>query len=328
MEGGTLDDETTTYKAYRCRLYPKPAQEAYFRRMFSCCRTVYNHFLQVRMEAYEERKTDPDVRVPSRFDMCRMLTSYKKTELDKNGRAYLKDVDSTSLVYEIQHLDDAFRRFFQRIRQGRRDAGYPRFKGRGDKDSCTVAFKRLDVVEKNKIRFAKIGWVNASVWRTPQGVPVSCTISVDASGRWWASILCKDVPEEPLPPAQGTVVVNADEHKLEEDPAFEKRLRREERKLARRMGSPKGSKSARYKKQMRKLARLRAKETDRDRTRASQIASSAVKEAGTIVLVESSEPDSFDKALERELAYRCAASDRELIKQEIPAEEAEDSEEK
>lgn len=319
-------EDATTYKAYRCRLYPKPHQEAYFKRMFSCCRTVYNHFLEVRMAAYEERKTDPNVRVPSRFDMCRMLTSYKKTEVDKDGRPYLKDVDSTALVYEIQHLDDAFRRFFQRIRKGSRDAGYPRFKGRGDKDSCTISYKRKDFIEKNKIKFAKIGWVNASVWREIEGEPISCTVSVDAAGRWWGSILCKDVPATPVPDVEGTVVLDlaAVCETPEEEEAnknFEKKLRREQRKLERREGSPTGAKSARYRKQMRKLARLRAKEADRNRTQASQVASEAVKDASKIVLVMPEEPDARDKALERELAYRCAATGREFVKKESPTSE-------
>ena len=320
-------EDATTYRAYRCRLYPKPHQEAYFKRMFSCCRTVYNHFLEVRMAAYEERKADPSVRVPSRFDMCRMLTSYKKTETDKDGRAYLKDVDSTALVYEIQHLDDAFRRFFQRMRKGSRDAGYPRFKGRGDKDSCTISYKRKDFIEKNKIKFAKIGWVNASVWREIEGEPISCTISVDAAGRWWGSILCKDVPATPIPEGEGTVVLDlaaaaSEEQEDETLAALEKKIRREQRKLDRREGSPTGAKSARYRKQMRKLARLRAKEADRARTQASQTASEAVKEAATVVLVMPEEPDYRDKALERELAYRCAATGREFVKQEAPINES------
>ena len=70
------------YKAYRCRLYPGPEQEAYFRRMFGCCRLVYNHFLAARIAAYEERKVDPEVKVPTHFDLCRMLTDFKRERTD------------------------------------------------------------------------------------------------------------------------------------------------------------------------------------------------------------------------------------------------------
>lgn len=331
--------EATSYRAVRCRLYPKPAQEAYFREMFRCCRVVYNHFLGVRVAAYEARRADPGVRVPSRFDMCRMLTAFKKTELDPEGRPYLRDVDSTALVHEIKHLDDAFARLSRRVGSGRRAPGFPRPKGPGDRDSATVAFKRADFVERRRVRFAKIGWVRASVWREPEGELVSCTVSVDAAGRWWASLLCKGVPDRALPPAAGVAVVrlggsgaggasggdgdgaaadggpvDPDSPEAVEERRAARRRRREERRLARRRGGggEEGA-SKRYLKEAQRAALREAREADRVRTQASQAAAALVRGAGTVVL-EGEPAGGFEEELVRTLERKCAETGRGLVR--------------
>lgn len=328
--------EATSYRAVRCRLYPKPAQEAYFREMFRCCRVVYNHFLGVRVAAYEARRADPGVRVPSRFDMCRMLTAFKKTELDPEGRPYLGDVDSTALVHEIKHLDDAFARLRRRVGSGRCAPGFPRPKGPGDRDSATVAFKRADFVERRRVRFAKIGWVRASVWREPEGELVSCTVSVDAAGRWWASLLCKGVPDRALPPAAGVAVVrlggsgaggaggggavadggpvDPDSPEAVEERRAARRRRREERRLARRRGgSGEEGASKRYLKEAQRAALREAREADRVRTQASQAAAALVKGAGTVVL-EGEPAGGFEEELVRTLERKCAETGRGLVR--------------
>lgn len=341
-------DQATSYRAVKCRLYPDARQEAYFRKMFRCCRVVFNHFLEVRTEAYEAWRADGVSSVPSRFEMCRMLTAFKKTELDADGRPYLKDVDSTALVYEVKNLDDAFRRFFWRIKTSYGNAAFPKFKGPGDRDSATVAFKRADFVERRRVRFAKIGWVKASVWREIEGQLVACTVSVDEAGRWWAALLCKDVPQKELPPSDGVAVVRlgagggaagggaaagaAADGAAAEGPAAgdapdspeaiaerrqARRRRREERKLARRQagdGKGKGA-SKRYLKEQRKVAREKAREADRRQTQASQAAAALVKGNGTIVL-EGEPEGAFEGELAQRIERKCAEAGRRLIRKE------------
>lgn len=320
-----------TYKAYRARLYPRPEQAVYFRRMFGCCRVVYNHFLQVRIDAYEERKLDPSVRVPSRFDMCKMLTDFKRERTDAEGRPFLRDVDSTALVYEVQHLDDAFLRFFRRVKEGGSDVGFPRFKRRGDKDSATVAFKKAKDVRPDGVRLAKVGWVKANCWRALEGDPVRCTVTLDAAGRWWASIVCKDVPQnwpEPVRP-EGTIdLVEAgrrvDEGAADTDPKKarrrEKKLAREKRRLARKQApGPNQKASARWLAQKEKVARLEAREADGRHTRAGQLTAPVVRECATVV-VEGARPGEAERKLTpteneiiRQLRYKCDWAGRELV---------------
>ncbi len=308
------------YKAYRCRLYPGPEQEAYFRRMFGCCRLVYNHFLAARIAAYEERKVDPEVKVPTHFDLCRMLTDFKRERTDAEGHAFLKDVDSTALVYELRHLDDAFHQFYRRVRQGARSVGFPRFKRRGDKDSATVAFKRADDLAPNRVRFAKVGWVNAVVWRELAGTPISCTVSVDAAGRWWASVLCKDVSVRTLPPKGGVAVVEPDTMAAcsDGDPRTEKRLRREKRKLARRQGpGPHRRASARWLRQKERVARLMAHKRDGSITQTHQLTAALVRDNGAIVVEGGARAWRTPEGAEllRQLRYKCDWAGRELMEE-------------
>lgn len=310
----------TTYKAYKCRLYPKPAQEAYFRRMFGCCRLVYNHFLEMRIEAYEAHVADPSVKVPSHFEMCRLLTDYKRERLDAAGRPFLKDVDSTALVYELQHLDNAFHRFYRRVREGAPNVGFPRFKKRGDKDSATMAFKKLADIERNKMRFAKVGWVNAKVWRTIEGVPISCTVSVDAAGRWWASVLCKGVPVRALPSSDAVCVVRVDEAAIvpPRDEWMRRQLARERRCLARRQAPGNNRRASMgYVRQKEKIGRLEARERDRMRTQTDQLTSALVRENGTIVIKEGARAKRTpaETELVRQLRYKCDWAGRTLVEE-------------
>ncbi len=314
------------YKAYRCRLYPTAEQEAYFRRMFGCCRLVYNHFLQERIDAWEARKADPVVTLPGRFEQGRALTALKRERLDADGHAFLKDVDATALVYELQHLDVAFRRFYRLAQAGKAagGAGFPRFKKRGDRDSATLAFKRMADIQRRRMRFAKVGWVGASVWREMEGTPVSCTVSVDAAGRWWASVLCRGVPVRELPPADqvATVQLASVGTALEaavQDAALARRIRRERRRLARRRPPQENrAASARYLRQKDKLGRLVARERDRLRTHTDQLTARLVRESGTIVIegCAKAKRTPAETELVRQLRYKCAWAGRELVERE------------
>lgn len=315
-EGGRVATKTT-YKAYKCRLYPKPAQEDYFRRMFGCCRLVYNHFLEARIEAWEAHVADPSVKPPSHFEMCRRLTDFKRERLDAEGHPFLKDVDSTALVYELQHLDNAFHRFYRRVREGAPNVGFPRFKKRGDKDSATVAFKKLADIERNRMRFAKVGWVNAKCWRELEGSPVSCTVSVDAAGRWWASVLCKGVPVRELPPSDRTAAVDLSEAAaVPGDPQLGRRLFREKRVLSRRQGpGPNRGASKGWLEQKQKVGRLVAHERDQSRTRIDQLTSALVRDNGTIIVKGCARAKRTPQETEllRQLRYKCDWTGRELV---------------
>lgn len=93
-----------TYVAYKFRLYPNKEQEVLINKTFGCCRVVYNTILAKKIELYKtEGKT------LSKFDCTKLVTQLKKEE----GFSYLKEVDSSALNYEMENLDNSYKKFFK-----------------------------------------------------------------------------------------------------------------------------------------------------------------------------------------------------------------------
>jgi putative transposase len=92
-----------THRAYRYRFYPTPDHAATLARTFGCARYVYNWALQLRTEAYQERKEHLSYQETSAA-----LTILKQ----QPDAAWLTEVASVPLQQVLRHLDTAFRNFF------------------------------------------------------------------------------------------------------------------------------------------------------------------------------------------------------------------------
>ena len=44
-------------KAYKYRIYPNKKQRELINKTFGCCRFVYNHYLDKRIQTYKDNKT-------------------------------------------------------------------------------------------------------------------------------------------------------------------------------------------------------------------------------------------------------------------------------
>jgi putative transposase len=88
-----------TEKAYRFRLYPTPEQEILVHKTFGCCRFLYNRFLHIRKQAWQ------DEHATMNYNSC-------SAELTKLKRVpefvWLNEVDSTALQSSLIDLDQAF----------------------------------------------------------------------------------------------------------------------------------------------------------------------------------------------------------------------------
>ena len=174
--------------SYKFRLYPTPEQERYFAVNFKCVRYVYNYFLDARMKAYQAYKEDPqNCRPMSLFDTTKALTALKKKALDRSGKAWLKQADSTALVYALRNLDNAYQNFFRRVKTGEGKPGFPKFKSRNASvQSFTVS--NLKVLDEGFVVLAKVGAVKARIHREVKGTIVSGTISKNAAGQYYIAI--------------------------------------------------------------------------------------------------------------------------------------------
>ena len=160
------------YKGYEYRIYPNKTQQKLLAKTFGCCRYIYNHFLQRRIEFHEK-----EGKYINSFALSKELTVLK------NELEWLKEVDCQALQQELRHQDNAFERFFKAKK------GFPKFKSKHSHrySYTTILNVSLDV-EKHKIKLPKIGKVNLRLDRIPQGQIKSVIIKQVPSGKYFISL--------------------------------------------------------------------------------------------------------------------------------------------
>ena len=183
-------------RAYRFRFYPTPEQEQVLARTFGCARFAYNHMLRLRSDAWLQRQESVGYHATSAA-----LTALKKTP----EHAWLNEVSSVPVQQALRHLNAAFANFFAKRAQ------YPAFKRKDGPQSAeyTTSAFRWDAA-KRELRLAKMDEALDIRWsRTiPKAAKITTvTISRDAAGRYFASLLCDDAVA-PKPKVQGRVGVD------------------------------------------------------------------------------------------------------------------------
>lgn len=161
-------------KAYKYKLDLNKAQREFMMKSFGCARVVYNYALNRRNEAYQKKE-----KAPTQFDLCKDVVRLKKTE----EYHWLSEVDHQSLCCSVQNLDKAFSNFFRKKSQ------FPKFKSRRGKQSCQFTQGINIDFEKGKVRFPKIGWVNAFLSRRFEGKIKTTTVTMTPCGMLFVSML-------------------------------------------------------------------------------------------------------------------------------------------
>jgi putative transposase len=267
----------TVKRAFKYRFYPTPEQASELARTFGCVRLVYNKALQARTEAWTLRQERVTYNATSA-----LLTDWKKTE----ELAFLNEVSSVPLQQALRHLQVAYTNFFAKR------AKYPTFKSkkrsRRSAEYTTSAFRWRD----GRLTLAKMTEPLDIAWSRPLpegAAPSTVTVSQDAAGRWFVSLLCDDLIEQS--PATGTVGIDAGLDSLltlstgekivnpKHERADRKRLARAQRAMA-----TKEKGSANRAKARIKVARVHARITDRRRDHLHKLTTRLVRENQTIVI--------------------------------------------
>ena len=166
-------------KAFKYRIYPNQKQVQMFEEHFGATRFVYNWGLEKKTTAYQQESKSL-----SCFDLINQLKELKENEL------WLKGVNSQTLQASLRNLDNAYTKFFREKR------GFPKFKSRHNpKQSfqcpqhCTVDW------ESGTLSIPKIKNIKTKLHRKFEGQIKTVTISKNAAGNYYASILVEnDVP--------------------------------------------------------------------------------------------------------------------------------------
>jgi putative transposase len=271
---------TTTHvkRALKYRFYPMDEQAAELSRTFGCVRKVYNMALAARTEAWARQE-----RVNYNATSA-MLTAWKKTQ----ELAFLNEVSSVPLQQCLRHLQTAFTNFF-----GKR-AKYPRFKSkkksRRSAEYTTSGFRFRD----GKLMLAKMEQPLDIVWSRPLPAgakPSTVTVSQDAAGRWFVSMLCEDPAVQALPANGKAVGIDVGlDHLLTlstgEKIANPRHERRDRARLAlaQRRAAKKTKGSNNQAKARRKAAKIHARIADRRRDGLHKLTTRLVRENQTLVI--------------------------------------------
>jgi putative transposase len=265
-------------RAFKYRFHPTDAQVAELSRTFGCVRKVYNMALDARTRAWTRQE-----RI-NYNQTSAMLTAWKQTE----ELAYLSEVSSVPLQQALRHLQVAFTNFF-----GKR-AKYPCFKSRKKSrrsaEYTTSGFR----FRKGELTLAKMTEPLDIVWSRPLpegATPSTVTVSQDAAGRWFVSMLCDDTIT-PAPPTTNAVGIDAGITSLvtlstgEEitNPKHERRDRARLAKAQRELSRKAKGDGANRAKARRKVARVHARIADRRRDFLHKLTTRLVRENQTIVI--------------------------------------------
>ena len=307
-------------KAYRYRFYPTTEQESLLRRTLGCARLVYNKALAARTEAWYERQERIDfVKTSS------MLTSWKKQEdLD-----FLNEVSSVPLQQGLRNLQKAFTNFWA----GR--AKYPNFKKKHW--GCSAEFTKAGFRWKDgQVFLAKCTEALPISWSRdlPAGCePSTITIKLEASGRWFASLLVdtniaqlsKSDKQIGLDVGITSLIATSNGDKIA-NPKHFKRLRKKLKRVQKALSRKQKGSNNRHKARL-KVALVHAQITDARRDFLHKLTTQLVRENQTIVvedlaienMVENHKlalaiSDASWGELIRQLAYKCEWYGRELIK--------------
>ncbi|WP_167540716.1 RNA-guided endonuclease InsQ/TnpB family protein [Microbacterium maritypicum] len=247
-------------RRYVFRAYPTTRQQRGLRRLFGCCRYIYNSVIadrqmtfETRLHAVEESRPtqgNPDRTVRS-FDANRQaaLITYERTR-----KPWLNDVSSVALIQSMRDAEQAFSNFFASVSGNRKRprVGFPRFKSRFTGKQSARFTSNGFRVDGDRVFIAKIGWVRFVRSRALPSTPSSVTIIHKPDQTFEVSFVVEVAPVDLAPAIErhagidagldtfAAVVYSDGTREKVDNPRFfrrqHRRLRKAQRDLSRKQG--------------------------------------------------------------------------------------------
>ena len=184
-------------KAFKYRIYLTNGQRRILEQQLEECRWVYNETLATRKNAWEQEQRNVDW-----YETKRALPLLKDT------RPALKLVHSQVLQNVTERVELAFAAFFRRVKAGKPEIGYLRFKSKGRYDSITYPQYGNGVrLDGKRLILSNVGAVQVVLHRPVEGTPKTVTLTRSRTGTWYACFSC-EVETSPLPPTDEVVGVD------------------------------------------------------------------------------------------------------------------------
>ena len=175
------------YRAYKFRIYPTNEQKMSLAQSFGNCRWYWNYSLSLCQETY--KKSGKSL---SRFAIQSLLPELKK-EYEWLSEAYSQCLQSVAL-----NLSTAYKNFFEKR------AGFPKFKSLHGKQS--ISYPSNVKFVGDYLKLPKIGEVYCRQHREISGKIKTVTVSLNSSGKYFASILVDNKKDLPVPSTEGKAI--------------------------------------------------------------------------------------------------------------------------
>lgn len=265
-------------RAYKFRCYPTPDQAEQLNRTLGCVRYVYNRALAERHRAWTQEQ-----RRVTHAETDRMLTGWKRDP----DTTWLAEPSKGPLQAALRNLQGAFDKFW------RKQNRYPRFKKKGRTRDSATYFRNCFTFRDGRLKLAKqaepldVRWSRA----LPEGAdPSQVTVSRDAAGRWFVSLLVEEAITQhaPTDAAVGvdaglTTLVALSTGEKVTNPKHEKKDRAKLAEAQRAL-SRKQKGSANRAKARLKVARIHARIVDRRRDNLHKLTTRLVRENQVIAI--------------------------------------------
>ena len=265
-------------RAYRYRFYPTPEQAEQLSQTFGCVRYVYNRALAERHRAWTQEQ-----RRVTHAETDRMLTGWKRDP----ETAWLAEPSKGPLQASLRNLQGAFDKFW------RKQNRYPKFKKKGKSRDSATYFRNCFTFRDGKLKLAKhvapldIRWSRP----LPDGAdPSQVTVSRDAAGRWFVSLLVEETitPHASTDAAVGvdlgiTTLAALSTGEKVTNPKYEKADRAKLAKAQRNLARKKKGSANRAKARL-KVARIHARIADRRRDHLHKFTTRLVRENQVIAI--------------------------------------------
>lgn len=172
-------------RAFKYRLLPTKEQAVLINKTVGCARLVYNAML---------------------FDYKEQLGNGMKPKLKevtyfKQTYGFLNEVDSLALANAKQHLQTAFKNYFD-SKKGKRKGKKVKFPKKHKKSKCKLSYTTNNQngtirLENGKLKLPKLGFVEFVMHRELEGNITSCTVEQARDGKYYVSVSV-DIPNETI----------------------------------------------------------------------------------------------------------------------------------
>lgn len=188
----------TIEKGFKYRIYPKNNQIEQIEIMFKAKRYVWNYFLNINKHRLNHNKS-----VLNYNKMSKLLTLLKRKQV------WLNQCEKSVLQNTIKYQYQTFLKFFKK------ECGFPKFKSyKNNYQSIKINYTNgnIGILEKDieytligkfkkqncKIKLPKVKQIKIAYSRQYEGRIVSCTLSRDTDNKYYISLCCVDIKNNPL----------------------------------------------------------------------------------------------------------------------------------